>query len=69
MFKRLEDEVGKAAETTHLLLLLGVPIAYPRLVWAETLLSQRTVTPLRLMNRKLGLAGPTFDSLRRGFQY
>jgi hypothetical protein len=57
MFTRLETEVGKAADTTHLILLLGVPIAYPRLVWAERLLNRKTITPLRLLNRKLGFAG------------
>jgi hypothetical protein len=64
MFARLEDQVKRAGEdnTTHLILLLGVPIAYPRLVWAEKLLDQFTITPLRLMNRKLGFAGGLFNN-------
>lgn len=62
MFARLEQAVKQQGEVNHLLLLLGVPIAYPRLVWAETLLSRRTVTPLRLLNRKLGFASGFFNN-------
>lgn len=36
LFERLRREVIPG-ETKHLIVLLGVPVAYPRLVWLETL--------------------------------
>lgn len=36
VFDRLQKEVVRG-ETRHLIVLLGVPIAYPRLVWLENL--------------------------------
>lgn len=36
VFDRLQKEVVRG-ETIHLIVLLGVPIAYPRLVWLENL--------------------------------
>jgi hypothetical protein len=36
IFDRLHDELVKG-ETKHLLVLLGIPIAYPRLVWLENM--------------------------------
>lgn len=36
VFARLHEEVV-GGETRHLIVLLGVPIAYPRLVWLENL--------------------------------
>ncbi|ETS74805.1 hypothetical protein PFICI_13289 [Pestalotiopsis fici W106-1] len=43
-------------ETTHLLVLLGVPIAYPRLVWLENILTSRLMDPVKAMG-KAGLLG------------
>jgi hypothetical protein len=40
-----------AGETRHLLVLLGVPIAYPRLVWLETLLTSRIMDPVKALSR------------------
>lgn len=34
IFARVEDEIVKG-ETKHLIVLLGVPVAYPRMVWLE----------------------------------
>ncbi|KZT54207.1 hypothetical protein CALCODRAFT_457001 [Calocera cornea HHB12733] len=62
MFERMESELEKAEDTTHLILLLGVPIAgYPRLVWAERLLNSHSITAVRLLNKKFGFAGGMFN--------
>ncbi len=45
---RREIEEG---ETKHLLVLLGVPIAYPRLVWLENLLTSRALAPVKALGR------------------
>jgi hypothetical protein len=37
VFARLEDEIIKG-ETKHLIVLVGIPVAYPRMVWLENLL-------------------------------
>ncbi|CAE6501287.1 unnamed protein product, partial [Rhizoctonia solani] len=60
MFDRFDKEVipGK---TKHLLLLLGVPIAYPRLVWAETLMTSKLMAPLRLLRRIFGIGADLFN--------
>ena len=60
MFKRLEKDVVEG-QTKHLILLLGVPIAYPRLVWLENLLSTHTITLLRLLNKAFGIAEGLFN--------
>ncbi|TDL25496.1 hypothetical protein BD410DRAFT_886816 [Rickenella mellea] len=60
MFSRLDKEIV-VGETTHLILLLGVPIAYPRLVWLESLLSTYTIAPFRLLNKVFGLGGSIFN--------
>lgn len=38
-------------ETKHLLLLLGIPIAYPRLVWLENVLTSRLMDPVKALGR------------------
>jgi hypothetical protein len=38
-------------ETKHLILLLGVPIAYPRLVWLENILTSRAMDPIKALGR------------------
>ncbi|KAL5503806.1 hypothetical protein ACEPAH_7877 [Sanghuangporus vaninii] len=60
MFARLDKEVVRG-QTNHLILLLGVPIAYPRLVWLEHLLSTHTVTLIRWLNKLFGVAGGVFN--------
>ena len=60
MFDRLDKEVIKG-QTNHLILLLGIPIAYPRLVWLESLLSTHTVTIIRWLNKIFGIAGGLFN--------
>lgn len=45
----------------HLVLLLGVPIAYPRLQWLETILRSPIIGPLRFLNKRFGVAGSLFN--------
>ncbi|KAI2604696.1 hypothetical protein GGR54DRAFT_450954 [Hypoxylon sp. NC1633] len=55
LMKRCDDEIIKG-ETEHLLVLLGVPIAYPRLVWLENILTSRLMDPIKALG-KAGLLG------------
>ncbi|EPE10087.1 hypothetical protein F503_05182 [Ophiostoma piceae UAMH 11346] len=48
-----ELEKGK---TEHLLVQLGVPVAYPRLVWLENILTSRLMEPVKMLG-KTGLLG------------
>lgn len=47
IFDRVNLELNKAPDVKHLLVLLGVPIFYPRLVWLERLLNSSAIVPLR----------------------
>ncbi|KAJ2984492.1 hypothetical protein NUW58_g6030 [Xylaria curta] len=55
LMDRCYDEIVKG-KTQHLLVLLGVPIAYPRLVWLENILTSRLMDPLKALG-KAGLLG------------
>lgn len=55
IFDRCRREIVKG-ETKHLIVLLGVPIAYPRLVWLENLLTSRVMDPVKALGR-VGLFG------------
>ncbi|KAL4954593.1 hypothetical protein BDW69DRAFT_139061 [Aspergillus filifer] len=62
IFSRLEQEVRAAnGDIKHLVVLLGVPIAYPRLAWLENILSSPLIAPIRLLNKRFGLAGGFFN--------
>lgn len=61
MFKRLNDELSAAPEVKHLMLLLGVPIAYPRLVWLEMFLSSPILKIIRFLNKHFGVADGVFN--------
>ncbi|KAF2281366.1 uncharacterized protein EI97DRAFT_410149 [Westerdykella ornata] len=50
IFDRLEDELVKG-ETKHLIVLLGVPIAYPRLNFLENVLTSRLMDPIKALGR------------------
>ncbi|KAH5418308.1 hypothetical protein HBI81_084460 [Parastagonospora nodorum] len=50
IFDRVEAEVIKG-ETKHLIVLLGVPIAYPRLNFLENILTSRLMDPIKAMGR------------------
>lgn len=58
MFERLTEEV-KTQKFDHLLLMLGVPIAYPRMVMLEWLFTSRLLFPLKFLSRK-GIVAPGF---------
>ncbi|CDF90486.1 uncharacterized protein ZBAI_06932 [Zygosaccharomyces bailii ISA1307] len=57
-FERLVKEV-KRQKFDHLLLMLGVPIAYPRMVLLEWLFTSRILYPLKFLSRK-GIIAPGF---------
>jgi hypothetical protein len=40
-----------SGQTRHLIVLLGVPIAYPRLVWLENVLTSRALDPIKALTR------------------
>ncbi|KAL4751521.1 hypothetical protein BDW72DRAFT_92187 [Aspergillus terricola var. indicus] len=62
IFSRLEQELAAAnGDIKHLIVLLGVPIAYPRLAWLENILSSPVIAPIRLLNKRFGLAGGFFN--------
>lgn len=47
VFARLQAEIDVAPDTKHLLVMLGVPILYPRLVWLEKILNSKLLKPIR----------------------
>ncbi len=62
IFDRLQREILAAnGAIRHLVILLGVPIAYPRLAWLENILSSPLIAPLRLLNKRFGVAGGLFN--------
>ncbi|KKY26872.1 putative transcription factor btf3 [Diplodia seriata] len=61
LFNRLTKELSSNREIKHLVLLLGVPIAYPRLQWLENIFQSPVIGPIRFMNKRFGLAGSLFN--------
>ena len=55
-FDRCRREIVKG-ETKHLIVLLGVPIAYPRLNFLENLLTSRVMDPIKALGRGGMLGG------------
>ena len=64
VFQRVHHEISiaPAGKIKHLILLLGVPIAYPRLAWLENLLTSPLITPVRFLNKRFGVAGGLFNN-------
>ncbi|KAL8293172.1 hypothetical protein RQP46_000866 [Phenoliferia psychrophenolica] len=57
----MEEQVVEG-KTKHLLCLLGVPIAYPRLVWLENMMqSPHLVRPLRYISKMTGGLSSVFN--------
>lgn len=52
VFERLKNEFKNAPEVKHLLVMLGVPILYPRLVWLEWMLSSPVLKPIKALAAK-----------------
>jgi hypothetical protein len=62
IFDRLKHEIEAAdGDIKHLVVLLGVPIAYPRLAWLENILTSPVIAPIRLLNKRFGMAGGLFN--------
>ncbi|KFX95338.1 hypothetical protein V490_03914 [Pseudogymnoascus sp. VKM F-3557] len=61
IFDRISSELATAAASEspikHLVVLLGIPIAYPRLTWLENILSSPLMAPIKFFNKRFGLAG------------
>ncbi|KAL2173516.1 uncharacterized protein P884DRAFT_211579 [Thermothelomyces heterothallicus CBS 202.75] len=63
---RCYAEIDKG-EIDHLLVLLGVPIAYPRLVWLENILTSRVMDPVKAL-AKLGMFGGLLNRFDGGVE-
>ncbi len=50
IFDRCDAEIQRNG-TTHLIVLVGVPIAYPRLVWLETILTSSLMAPIKALSK------------------
>ncbi|KAI1441815.1 hypothetical protein F5Y02DRAFT_286973 [Annulohypoxylon stygium] len=65
IFSRVKEELGKAQAAgqpfRHLILLLGIPIAYPRLTWLENVFSSPLIAPVKFLNRRFGFGGGVFN--------
>ncbi|TRX98969.1 hypothetical protein FHL15_000311 [Xylaria flabelliformis] len=65
IFGRVQSELGAAARAgrpfRHLILLLGIPIAYPRLTWLENVFTSPIIAPIKFMNRRFGFGGGVFN--------
>lgn len=61
IFKRADAELTANPTLTHLIVLLGIPIAYPRLQWLENLLTSPIIGPIRFLNKRFGFAGGLFN--------
>jgi hypothetical protein len=62
IFNRLRTEFTAAqGQIKHLILLLGVPIAYPRLAWLENILASPIIAPIKLLHKRFGIAGGLFN--------
>ncbi|KAH0538640.1 hypothetical protein FGG08_004777 [Glutinoglossum americanum] len=62
IFDRLNLELGRTpGEIKHLIILLGVPIAYPRLVWLENIFRSPIVGLIRFFNKRFGIANSLFN--------
>lgn len=61
IFARASKELAANQNIKHLILLLGVPIAYPRLQWLENILQSPIIGPIRFLNKRFGIAGGFFN--------
>lgn len=67
IFRRTSEELAKSnGSIKHLVLLLGVPIAYPRLQWLENILSSPIIGPIKFLNKRFGIAGGVFNQFDGG---
>ncbi|KAI0402828.1 hypothetical protein F4802DRAFT_334528 [Xylaria palmicola] len=66
LMDRCYEDIVKG-QTQHLLVLLGVPIAYPRLVWLENILTSRIMDPIKALG-KFGMLGNLVNSFDGGVE-
>ena len=61
--KRVQSELSAAGSCAveHLIILLGVPIAYPRLIWLENMFTSPIIGPIRFLSKRFGVAGGFFN--------
>jgi hypothetical protein len=67
VLERCRKEIVEG-ETKHLILLLGVPIAYPRLVWLENILTSRAMDPIKALGRTGILKGGFLNKFDGGVE-
>lgn len=60
MFERLEREVYALQDIRHLIVLLGIPLLYPRLNWVERILTSPAIKFFQWVHIKTGIAGAYF---------
>lgn len=66
-FRHISSQIAASnGQIKHLILLLGVPIAYPRLQWLENILQSPIIGPIRFLNKRFGVAGGLFNQFDGG---
>ncbi|KAI9727519.1 MAG: hypothetical protein M1828_006461 [Chrysothrix sp. TS-e1954] len=67
LFNRVSRELeASRGRIKHFILLLGVPIAYPRLQWLENILQSPLVGAVRFANKRFGVANGLFNTFDGG---
>ena len=67
IFNHLSQKLGESnGEIKHLIMLLGIPVAYPRLQWLENILHSPIIGPLKFLNKRFGFAGGFFNTFDGG---
>lgn len=66
IMERMYAEVSRG-QLEHLLVVLGVPIAYPRLVWLENILTSRLMDPIKAIG-KTGVLGNVLNNIDGGVE-
>ncbi|KAL2067156.1 hypothetical protein VTL71DRAFT_1580 [Oculimacula yallundae] len=65
IFDRLRKELSAAKASpspiSHLVVLLGIPIAYPRLTWLENIFSSPIIAPIKFLHKRFGFGGGFFN--------
>ena len=62
IFNRVCSEISSSTAIRHLIVLLGVPIAYPRLAWLESIFTSPIIGPIRFLSKRFGIAGGFFNA-------
>lgn len=63
LFNHASNQLAESrGQIKHLILLLGVPIAYPRLQWLENILQSPIVGPMRFLSKRFGVGGALFNN-------